>query len=146
MCVMVLVRSARAKQHEVRLNALFDAWNHDERSVSPGQIEQLLTEFREGLVRIATAQKRERCVFASGITHDALLPHAQVLRLVVKLLRMKTSLDLSRLRPVLLRGAMRFPGGTYYGPSFIYVAFMQHSSCCFYAAFFLLLLFIIPGF
>jgi hypothetical protein len=89
-------RSARAKQRWARLNALYSCWIQNEASVSPKQIEELLAELRGGLDKIAAAQQRERCVFASGIDYESLLPHGLVLRSVVRVLSMKTGLHLSR--------------------------------------------------
>ncbi len=89
-------RAAAAKQREARLKALYDSWNKDDASVSLQQIQDLLTEFHEGFAKIATAQKRAQCVFATGITYESKLPHGQAILPVVRLLNLKTYLDLGR--------------------------------------------------
>jgi hypothetical protein len=49
-------------------------------SVPPQQIDQLLAKAAPALAQIDAAQAKPKCVFQTGLTLDALLPHAQAAR------------------------------------------------------------------
>ena len=54
-------------------------------SVPAQQIDQVLAQAAPALVQIDAAQAKPKCVFVTGLTVDALLPHAQAARTVSRL-------------------------------------------------------------
>lgn len=75
------------------MNDFMSKWNHDvnrfkaERSENDNmEIDQLLSAYELGFAKLENAQKLTRCCFESGIGVTALIPHAQAMREVSRVL------------------------------------------------------------
>jgi len=79
-------RTVVAKDRRTRLYAVYGDGNLGERSAALDRraADALLGELHEGFRKFAAAQKRPQCVFATGISMDALLPHIQAAREVTR--------------------------------------------------------------
>jgi hypothetical protein len=87
-------RTASARSRFERLHAVYDKWNANPSAVTLQEIEDCLEPLAEGFRKIGLAQGKKSCVFAIGLSFEALLPHAQAMRTVARALTLKTQRDL----------------------------------------------------
>lgn len=84
--------SARGK----RITPAWDAFNNDPNSVPAADLDAVLAEYKEGFRKLAEAQKRELCVFQTGVGFTALLPHAQTARQVARMAQIKIKREIDK--------------------------------------------------
>lgn len=75
-------RAQVARDRAKRLDEIFAKLRSDPNSVPDAQIDALLGEYNLGFQKLYLAQQRPKCVFATGLGIDSLLPHAQAFRQV----------------------------------------------------------------
>src|SRR5262249_23202808 len=68
----------------------------DPNSVPAKQLDAFLAEHELGFRKLAEAQRRPRCAFATGYTFESLLPHAQSARQVVRIVQLRARRDRQR--------------------------------------------------
>ena len=79
-----------------RLVKSFKSLQADSRSVRVEKIDRLVVEFEPGFGKLAAAQRRNPCVFESGVGWDSPLPHAQAARNVTRAGQMRAERALDR--------------------------------------------------
>jgi hypothetical protein len=89
-------RAEEARRREERARAAWNSWTDDPASVERSKLDSILKEHAQGFRKLKIAQARPRCVFATGLTYDSLLPHAQVARYAARLLAFRVDRDLDR--------------------------------------------------
>ncbi len=72
-----------------RYQALDEALNKDPKAVSAAAIDEVVKLYDNGFQKLAEVQRHERCVFETGLGFDALLPHAQASRQVIRVMSLK---------------------------------------------------------
>jgi hypothetical protein len=65
-------------------------------TVSPAAIDAVIALYDSGFRKLAEAQRRGRCAFETGLGVDALLPHAQTARQVVRVASLRVRRDVER--------------------------------------------------
>lgn len=85
-----------ARERDKRMMAVWEPWSNDPASVDRAKLDEVLRDYAEGLRLLDLAQARPRCVFATGITLESLLPHAQDARSIARVLALKAARDLDR--------------------------------------------------
>lgn len=85
----------QARQRGREFAPVHSDWSAGKR-VSPAAIDQVLAAYEPGLEKLARAQQRPRCVFETGITITALLPHTQAIREVARVAQLRNARDLER--------------------------------------------------
>ena len=68
----------------------------DPKIANVAEIDAVLAEYQEGFRKLDLAQKRSRCVFATGLDVDAPLPHSMVARQAARVLLMRAGRSLDR--------------------------------------------------
>jgi hypothetical protein len=89
-------RTSIVRERVRRSAGTLEAFHTDPAAVPIAQVDATLAEFSEGFRKLEVAQRRPRCVFAIGLNYDAVLPHAQVARQVIRLLKLQVYSDLAR--------------------------------------------------
>src|SRR5262249_51722070 len=62
-----------------------DALSRDRNSVPASTIDSVIRPYDVGFRKLAAAQRREACVFETGVGFSALLPHVQAARQVARI-------------------------------------------------------------
>ena len=75
---------AAAGDRARRLSELYDVVLNDPAKLDVKAADTLLEELREGFRKIDAAQRRPDCVFAVGLSVEAIVPHAQAARTVAR--------------------------------------------------------------
>ena len=73
-----------------------EAWEKDPKSVDHAAVDAWLAEYETGFEKLATAQKRPRCVFQTGRSLHSPFPHTQAAREVARVVTWRTRRDLQR--------------------------------------------------
>jgi hypothetical protein len=96
-------RHQKAMDRSNRARPLIEALS-DPARVDRQAIASILPEYQEGFRKLEKAQARPRCVFATGIGVDSLLPHVQATRQVawVTSLAVLPDLDQGRVEPAIV--------------------------------------------
>ncbi len=89
-------RSAAILQRARQARAVYEAWAKDPEKADRASIDAFLAEYKDGFRKLDLAQRRPRCVFATGFSIDSPLTHAQVARNVVRVLLMRANRALDR--------------------------------------------------
>ncbi len=71
-------------------------WKKDPKSVPDQTVDEVVAQFGEGFRKLAAAQKRDRCVFQTGVGLNTHTPHAQVARYVARVILCKARRELDR--------------------------------------------------
>jgi hypothetical protein len=74
---------------------LSDKLAKDPKSADGKEIDALVLRYKVGFEKLRKAQQRPPCVFESGLSFTALLPHAQAVRQVVRIVDLKSKRDLA---------------------------------------------------
>lgn len=72
------------------------AWEKDPSSVDPEAVDAWLANYDTGFAKLAAAQQRPKCMFQTGWSMSSLLPHAQVVRQVARVVQWRTRRDIQR--------------------------------------------------
>jgi hypothetical protein len=88
-------RMEAARDRGKRYAALEEALGKDPQSVSPQAIDEVIALYEPGFRKLAQAQRRDLCVFETGLGFTALLPHVQAARQVTRIasLRVRRALE-----------------------------------------------------
>jgi hypothetical protein len=77
-------RRQAAEDRYKRYMEVQDALTKNAKSVPDSSIDEVVKSYETGFRKLAAAQRRERCVFETGIGITSLLPHVQVARQVAR--------------------------------------------------------------
>jgi hypothetical protein len=92
----VRARADAARERNKRLMTVWEPWAKDTSSVDVERIDETISDHAEGLRKLDVAQARPRCVFATGITIESPLPHAQDARAITRVLALQAARALDR--------------------------------------------------
>jgi hypothetical protein len=97
-CISPAEHQARGAALHERFVRTMELMQKDQATFDPAIRAAIVEEYKEAFEKLATAQKRKRCVFDAGIGVDVLLPHAQSARQAVRLLNWRTEAALGNER------------------------------------------------
>jgi len=87
-------RKAQAAERARKFFEVFQAFHKDAKAVPGAAVDAVVSQYREGFRKLAEAQKRDRCVFETGLGFTATLPHVQEARQVARVAAMKARREL----------------------------------------------------
>ena len=88
-------RRVLALQRSKEFSRVYEIFQIDHNAVPHDELAKLVKEYDEGFKKVALAQKRDRCVFETGVGPSSVLPHAQVARTVARVASMRVHLALA---------------------------------------------------
>ncbi len=88
-------RRQAAEDRTKRYMELFQALQKDPKAVAASSIDEVIKLYDVGFRKLAEAQRRDRCVFESGLGFTTLLPHVQDARQVARIasLRVRRAIE-----------------------------------------------------
>jgi hypothetical protein len=96
-------RSQPARERMQRYNTFLKRWDNkierlqvSRNEADNADLDQLLSEYAIGLQKLEFAQRRQHCVFETGMGISSLLPHVQSARQVFRVLELKVMRELDR--------------------------------------------------
>ncbi len=90
-------RRQAAMDRSKRFNELMQPiYNTADAEVPPGVAEKLIRLYEVGIRKLGEAQRRDQCVFESGLGVDSILPHAQVARQVARIAVLRVQQSVQR--------------------------------------------------
>jgi len=92
----ILRRCEVAQKRGKEFRRLEQALQKNPDSVDEMAVDTWLAEYETGFEKLAEAQKRPQCVFETGIGVAALLPHAQAVREVARVVKWRTRRDVAQ--------------------------------------------------
>ncbi|MDG3007367.1 hypothetical protein [Paludisphaera mucosa] len=84
---------AAAGGRQERIGALHEANLKQPEKIDREAADALLADLSEGFRKLAAAQRRPECVFATGLATDMRIPHAQLARVVARAARLRAFRD-----------------------------------------------------
>lgn len=79
-----------------RFNDLHIRWGADHNAVTPTEMDIMWQEFEPAFQKLHSAQRRQKCVFETGISGTSHMPMAQVARSIARVTQMRVSRDVER--------------------------------------------------
>jgi len=90
-------RRQAAMERSKRFNELMQPiYNTADAEVPPGVAEKVIRLYDVGIRKLGEAQRRDQCVFESGLGVDSILPHAQVARQVARIAVLRVQQSVQR--------------------------------------------------
>ncbi len=86
-------RIPEAADRAKRINELYGAMEKTPESLDRKALDALIAELNDGYRKLAGAQRRPECVFAAGLSTQALLPHGQAARTVARAISLRIFRD-----------------------------------------------------
>jgi len=77
-------RTPVVRSRQEQLNKLHTRWLENRAAVTLAEVNALLAEYKVGFQKLEAAQRKPECVFQTGVSIAALLPHAQSARSVAR--------------------------------------------------------------
>jgi hypothetical protein len=89
-------RRQAGREHSERFQAIAQTYSSDPKSVPTRTIDEIIRLHEVGFRKLAAAQRREQCVFETGVRLTSLLPHVQAARAVARIATLRVQRDVEQ--------------------------------------------------